>query len=216
MPLTELTWQDVVSPDQLNARRFPVVLYAGYEDYRQSVAAEGDVDRSLIRYLEEGGLLVALPGGPFPFFYNEKHTAVNTAHRLGLPVGSGNGVVDRAPTGWEKPPQDLSFHFQFNVQQMPNLPVRVPFPKAGDIRWRPITNSGLKAGDVYTPLATLTDQTGRYWGDGIAYVEHHDTPPQGGKGIYVWMRMPELTDQNQLLFDVFRLAAEKAGIAPRP
>jgi len=63
--------------------------------------------------------------------------------------------------------------------------------------------------DGFISLAKLRDQTGRDWGDGIAYLEHKVTPPIGGKVLYSWMRMPEVVDRDLLLFDLFHLAAEK-------
>ena len=66
--------------------------------------------------------------------------------------------------------------------------------------------------DLYIPLATLKDQTGRSWGDGIAYIHHQISEPRGGKALYVWMRMADVVDRNRLLFELFRSAAEKAGL----
>lgn len=211
IPLHELSWQDVISPDQFNAEKFPMVLYAGFEDYRQTQSAERDIDQHLIRYLREGGMLLAMPSGPFPFYYNENHEAVNAAGRFDLPVTSGAGNPANAPTGWETPPEGFDFRFQFRTDALSGIPESASFPEGGDVRWRPISGQSLKEDDVYVPLATLKDQTGRYWGDGIAYVEHRQTAPQGGKGLYVWMRMPDVVDRHQLLFQLFRFAAEKSG-----
>ena len=84
VPLHELSWEEVVSEEQFHAKRFPVVLYAGFEEYRQTVSKEQDVDRHLIRYLQEGGLLVVTASGPFPFYYNENREPVNSAASIWL------------------------------------------------------------------------------------------------------------------------------------
>ncbi|MFW6169763.1 MAG: endo-1,3-alpha-glucanase family glycosylhydrolase [Planctomycetota bacterium] len=208
--LDELSWRDVTSPDRFNARKFPVVLYAGYEDYRRTHSDQGDVDQHVTRYLKEGGMLVAMPSGPFPFYYNQKGETVNSAARFGLPVMSGVGNPVNAPTGWETPPEGLDFTFHFQTEKLEGISATAPFPEEGDARWRPISDQSLKDEDVYIPLATLRDDTGRYWGDGIAYVEHRATAPPGGKGLYVWMRMPDVVDRHQLLFELFRFVAEKS------
>ena len=214
VPLRELTWDDVVSAEEFNARRYPIVVYAGYENYRQTLREEGDIDRSLIRYLEQGGLLMALPGGPFPFYYNERGAAVVSAGRFGLPIRSGTGDPQQAPTGWEDPPVGLEFSLQFNSDVLKDLPAKVALPLDGDQRWRPITHQGLQEGDIYLPLATLTDQTGRYWGDAMAYCEHKATAPKNGKCLYAWMRVVDLADRNKILYELLRLAAAKTNGLP--
>ncbi|MFO7906645.1 MAG: endo-1,3-alpha-glucanase family glycosylhydrolase [Pirellulaceae bacterium] len=213
--LHELSWRDVTSPDRFNTRKFPVVLYAGFEAYRRTQSDQGDVDQHLTRYLKEGGMLVAMPSGPFPFYYNENRETVNSAARFGLPVTSGVGNPANAPTGWETPPEGLDLTFHFQTEELDGISATAPFPEGGDARWRPISDQSLKDDDVYIPLATLRDETGRYWGDGMAYVEHRATAPQGGKGLYVWMRMPEVVDRNQLLFELFRFVAEKSRSVSR-
>ena len=62
---------------------------------------------------------------------------------------------------------------------------------------------------MYLALAKLVDEQGRDHGDGIAYIEHRASEPRGAKNIYVWKRMGELFDQDDLFFALFRLAGEK-------
>ena len=69
-----------------------------------------------------------------------------------------------------------------------------------------MTNSGLRDADKYVSLAKLQDQTGRFWGDAIAYVEHKVTEPKRGRVLYCWMRMIDVADRNQLLYGLFRFA----------
>ena len=210
VPLHELSWSDVAAGNQLDVSRYPIALYAGGEHYQQTVAKPGDVDRGLIRYLEQGGLLVVIPGGPVPFYYNEKGQSVASAQRFGLPIIMGRGELDRAPTGWEDPPSDLSLTFHFNTRVLGDVAKEAPFPKTGDFRWRPTSQRAVDKDDVFISLANLRDQTGRDWGDGIAFIEHRASPPVGGKILYSWMRMDDVVDRDRLGFDLFRFAADKS------
>jgi hypothetical protein len=210
VPLYELTAGAVVSAETLTAERFPILLYAGFENYRQTVENDRDVDRHVLRYLREGGLLLAMPSGPFPLYYNEQRETVNSAARFGLPVGAGTGNPAEAPTGWETPPSGLELTFRLQTDLLPSVPATVRFPDQGDQRWRPMTQRTLAEDDIYIPLATLKDQTGRNWGDAIAYVEHRVSEPQGGKGLYVWMRMPDVVSRDRLLFDLLQFAAQRS------
>ena len=67
--LKELTWEEVTDPERFNPMAYPITVYGGYEAYQQTVKEEGDVDQGILYYLKEGGLLMALGAGPFPFYY---------------------------------------------------------------------------------------------------------------------------------------------------
>lgn len=217
--LKELTWEDVLDAAKFNVRNYPVVLYASGENYTQTLNEQGDCDAALLRYLREGGLLVTIATQPFPFYYNEKGEGVVSAGKFGIPI-AGSGALGRADIpkgslvrGWEEPPDGAKLAFQVDKvykRTLRGLPATVAFPQAGDLRWRPCTGGGLPKGDVYVPLARLSDEKGRHYGDGIAYVHHRASEPKGGKNLYVWMRMPDILDADELLFSLFRLAAEKA------
>ncbi len=204
-----LSWEDVVTEATFNAAAVPVAVYAGYESYRQSVRAPGDVDRAIVRYLSEGGLLMVLPSGPFPFFYNEARRAVASTHTFGFSILGGASGGATTVTGWEHPPAGVKLTFEFDTSFLKGVPERAPFPAAGDVRWRPCVREGLAEADVYRPLARLTDQTGRWYGDAVVYVEHVASPPRKAKVIYAWMRMIDVAGKDELLCGLFRLAAEK-------
>ncbi len=213
--LRELAWEDVVEPGRFDPKTYPLVLYAGCESYRQSVRERGDVDRALLGYLRRGGFLIVLPSGPFPFYYNEKQEAVVTAPRLGLPIGCLDARGKR-PAGadprvrnWEDPPEGAKLSFRLDTALLPGLPATVAFPQLGDLRWRPVCASALAKGDVYIPLAKLTDERGNHYGDAIAYIEHRASEPRGARLIYAWMRMADILDADTLFFDLFGLAARK-------
>jgi len=213
--LKELTWADVLDPETFNAKDLPLVLQAGGEGFVQSLREQDDVERALRRYMREGGFLMAIPFQPFPFYYNENRDTVVAAGRLGFPiVGSGVQHRDDVPdaarvAGWERPPEDTELAFHVNTTALAGLPDTVPFPSAGDLRWRPATPALVAEGDVYESLAQLKDAAGKGYGDGIVYVEHKRSEPRNGKNLYVWMRMPEALGLNEALFALFRFAAEK-------
>jgi len=212
--LKELSWLDLIDPDVLNHEHVPILLHAGGEHYVRTLKTEHDVDAALQSYLRAGGVLVTMPALPFPFYYDEKGKPVVNAAAFGLPL-SGSGAVDRDDTlpgaavkGWEKPPAGVKLAFTIDTRHLPALPAQVAFPADGDLRWRPCVALGLAEGDVYLPLARLTDANGTFLGDGIVYVERHSTDPKGGRMIYSWMRMQDILDTDDLLLGLFRLATE--------
>jgi hypothetical protein len=48
----------------------------------------------------------------------------------------------------------------------------------------------------------------------MAYVEHRTPPLQGGRTIYVWMRMSDVVGEGRLLGDILMFAA--ANMKPFP
>jgi len=207
--LRELKWSEVRDAELFSAGNFPVVVYGAGEQYVQTVKEKGDVDAGLVRFLHEGGLLIALGSGPFPFYYNEKEEMVNQARSFGFPIcGSGVAGSDRV-RGWETPPAGVKLTFRIDTRRMPGFPGSVPYPDWGDLRWRPCTSAGLDEGDVYMPLVRLTDEGGHNYGDAVVYIEHRESEPQNGKNIYAWMRMMDVVDRGSFLSALFRLAIER-------
>jgi glycoprotein endo-alpha-1,2-mannosidase len=191
----ELSWQEVVDPNIFNVKNFPITVYAGYENYTQSVNENEDVDKAILKYLEDGGTLMVFPAGPFPFFSNEKGKAVSSASKFGLPIEGG----------WENPPADVKLSFQIDNKRLKGLPESVEFPGTGDLRWRPCVWKKDNKDDVYFPLARLRDASGKIYGDGIVYIEHKVSSPKNGKIIYSWMRMTDILDMDNLLFAILAL-----------
>ena len=212
--IKELAWSDLLDPAIFNAKKLPVVLNAAAEHYTQTLKRDGDVDAAILRYLGEGGTLVAMTTQPFPFYYNQEGEPVVSAGKFGFPVcGSGALGRDDAPQqphlrGWEEPPAGVKLAFKLDTKHLAGLPGQVPFPAAGDQRWRPAWSHGLQEGDLYLPLARLVDGKGAHLGDGIAYIQHRNTAPRGGRDLYVWERMADLVDADELFFQLFRLVVE--------
>ncbi|MBM3242847.1 hypothetical protein FJZ31_41840 [Candidatus Poribacteria bacterium] len=191
----ELSWQEVIDPKIFNVKSFPVTVYAGDENYTQTVNDNNDVDRAILKYLEDSGTLMVIPVGPFPFFLNEKGKVVSSASKFGLPIQGG----------WESPSAELNLSFQIDNKRLNGLPKSVEFPKSGDLRWRPCIWQSNSSSDIYIPLAKLVDSSGQDYGDGIAYIEHKTTNPKNAKIIYSWMRMTDIFDMDDLLFAIFSL-----------
>jgi len=74
---------------------------------------------------------------------------------------------------------------------MPGLPATAPFPRAGDLRWRPTNRSRVPASEIYVPLVQLKGNAGEPYGDAASYIEHWTSSLAGGKSIHVWMRTAE-------------------------
>jgi glycoprotein endo-alpha-1,2-mannosidase len=198
-----VSWEEVAEWPASIARKYPVLIYAGDETYRQTVSRRGDVDAGLLRYLTGGGLLVVLPSGPMPFHYNEQHQAVGTSRKLGLPLSVGG-----PGGGWEEPPADVDLRFVQVGHRLPHVPPVFPFPEQGDRRWRPFLRSQLAEGDRFIPLVELRDAQGKHYGDAVAYVEHKASEPIGAKALYVWFGLLDSPQGEALLHDVYGFVGE--------
>lgn len=167
--LRALSWEDIAS-GAVRPEAVPYLLYAGGEVYRATVRQPNDVLRGLQEYVKSGGTLVVLPDGPMPFHYDrrmDRRHAVNHSRLLGLPLR----------VAWERPP--TAVHFEVRLPDaLPHLPERLPFPKEGDVRWRPVVPSEERSA---TPLLELVDNAGQSHGWGAAVLRN-------GKGriAYVW------------------------------
>lgn len=200
LTVRELSWADLLEAGQFNARNYPVVLYAGGEHYRRTVRTANDVEQALQRYLGDGGFLVCMPHLPWPFYYDDAAgKPAPIADRLGLPVTGG----------WEQPPQGATLRFELDTRSLPGLPATVPFPATGDLRWRPARRTAAPPGARYSALATLQDANGQSLGDGIAYVELREPPLQGGRTLYVWMRMADALGGEPALAALWQFVGER-------
>ena len=191
-----LTREQFVDPTFFNAQRFPVALYLSGEVYLQTVRREGDGDESLLRFFKDGGTLLVLPSGPFPFFYNQAGGRASAAAKFGMSIGPGS--FEAAPAG-----RKLTFHLNSNQRVMSSPPATFPFPAPdeADQRWRPIVGASIE-GARYVPILTLKDETGRSYGDGAALVEHGNA-----RVLYVWCSLIANEDLRQrILHDALRFA----------
>ena len=194
---TLLSWKQVAGWTASAAQEFPVLIYAAGETYRRTVDRPGDVDEGLLRYLNAGGLLVVLPSGPMPFHYDEEGRGVASSGRLGLPLS-----VAGPDGGWEEPPEGVDLRFVQVGRRLPHVPAAFPFPKQGDLRWRPFVRSRLADGDEIIPLLELRDAEGKHYGDAVAYVEHKASEPKGGRVLYAWFGLLDAPHGEALLHDL--------------
>ncbi len=208
-PPEVLSWERAAALRSEDARRWPILVYAGGEHYRQTVGQPGDVDAGLLRYLEGGGLLLVLPAGPMPLHYNEHGRAVGLAEKIGLPLS-----ISGPEGGWESPPPGVRLRFVQVGRPLPHVPAEFPFPPEGDVRWRPLVRHRLAPGDRVIPLIELRDETGKHYGDAAALVEHRTTPPKNAKLLYAWFGLLQGPYAEQVAADLVLLAAQQAGRAP--
>ncbi len=205
---TLVSWEQVAGWTAAAAEEYPVLIYAADETYRRTVHSPDDVDEGLLRYLKAGGLLVVLPSGPTPFHYDEKGRGVGASGKLGLPLS-----VVGPDGGWEEPPEDFELRFVQVGPRLPHVPAAFPFPKQGDLRWRPFVRSRLTEGDHIIPLIELRDAQGKHYGDAVAYVEHKASEPKGGRVLYAWFTLLDSPHGEALLHDLLgwigRIASAK-------
>lgn len=147
------------------------LLYLDGESYYQSG------DKAILDYLKNGGLIVFLPSGPFPFYYNENGRAVNSASKFGLIIGRS----------WESPPKNVKLTFQLNPNQkiITSLPRKFSWMTDVDQRWRGAVKPPIE-GVEYIPILTLQDEKGNSYGEGIAYIEYRSGELKGARLLYVW------------------------------
>jgi glycoprotein endo-alpha-1,2-mannosidase len=204
LPVEALEYADMVAPNRLTPTRYAALVYAGGESYRASINAPDDVDRALEAYLQAGGVLLALPSAPLPFYYADGK-AVNRAGKFGLPIAVSAEPPEAGKTGFETPPTQ-GMQFRWNRTALPRMgDAPLPFPTGGDLRWRPALRTLARPDADYTPLATLYDAQGRNWGDGAVWIRY----PSGGAVGYVWFRLLETPYAPILLARLFEYAAQK-------
>ena len=201
-----LTWEQLVARPP-TAKQFDMLIYAAGERYRQTVKTRGDADAAIQGYLRSGGMLIALPSLPMPFHYNETDKAVGGAGKFGLPLSIGG-----ARGGWETPPEGKELRFVAAKGALPSLPRQFDFPKAGDLRWRPLVGEMISAKARLTPLLELRDAQGGRYGHAAAFIRYASGPLEGGGVLYAWFGLlnePALSEP--LLHDLLRFAADRAA-----
>ena len=185
--IQRVNWTDLIDPNIFNASNCPVLIYIGGEHYNSSVKVTDDVAHALVSYLRHGGFLACLPSaGVWPLYYDDSRKGAPHAITDALALGIDNG--------FEQPPGgvDLTFYAKTNV--LVGLPATAPFPKVGDLRWRPTTRTRASAADIYVPLVQLKDGTGKSFGDAVTYIEHRTPALAGGKTLCVSIRATESFD----------------------
>ncbi len=206
LPLRFLDRREVAGG--LDPAQVPVVLYAGGEHFQTTLTEPNDVVEGLRAYLRRGGVLVAAAGLPLPFYYDSTGRAVKADTALGFRIfGTGQPPLP----GWERPPAGAELHFEVNQAALAGVEPKLAFPAGGDLRWRPMGPVNLAAEDAYVSLVTLKGADGRNYGDAAAYLEHRGSEPRGGKNLYIWFRLLDHPEADQLLAAIFQFVAAHAG-----
>lgn len=200
-----LAWKDLIDPNRFNASNFPLLIYIGGEHFPSSLKYSDDVTTSLVRYLHEGGFFVLLPVAPWPLYYDDSRKGVTRAitDQLGIGVDS-----------WDPKSFGSGLRFIINTNALHGVAQSVPFPATGDCRWSGVSAKRLPAGSLYGTIARLTDNAGHSFGDGIVYIQHRTYPLSPGRVLYVWMRMPELLDEDNFYPSLFQFISTRISSQP--
>lgn len=201
-----LSWNDLIDTKKFNASIFPVFIVVSDEHYRSSIKVTDDVSSSLIRYFHQGGFLVSLPVGTWPFLYDDS--------RKGIPRGITDTLDLGIDNGFDQPPSGSDLKFYVNRKALLGLPSPVPFPTNGDLRFRPINHSRVSPYDFYQPLVQLWDGQRHFEGDAAAYVEHRASALSPGKSIYVWMRTAEALGPDEFYPSLYQFISTKLKPSP--
>jgi hypothetical protein len=179
-----LSNNEYVDQSIFNAKRFPLAIYAGGEDYVQTVKQEGDGVKSILDYLNGGGTLALLSNQPLPFCYAMSGGAKKSDPldaRMGIPIYNSNEGV---------PPEKLTVVMANGQQLLTGIPAQMPFPHQ-DPRLRSIDPSKIPAGSNYQPIYHVVGASGKSYGDAAGLV----TLPSGGKILYIWSGLLNDPDQ---------------------
>jgi hypothetical protein len=197
-----LNWPDLIDSTEFNANKFPIFIYSGGEHFVSSVKVTDDVTSALVRYLHEGGFLVALPiGGVWPFFYDQSRgdQPDKISDKLGLGVTGA----------WDTPPAGSDLKFYPNKMDLIGLPPMAKYPTNGDLRFRPALRSQVASYDHYLTLVQLWDKRTHYQGDAAAYIEHEAAPLAPGKTLYVSLQTSEAFSSDKFYPSLYQFISTK-------
>jgi len=181
-----------------NPANYPIAFYFGHEEYIRTYKTENDCEDALLNYLKNGGfLIVAGPGGTYPFFYPMDYEGGkwNTQFKKPADFGRqfelficGSGAKKGESRGFESPPTDevLTFKINKNQKVFTLLPQTMPYPKEPDPRWRPVSGEGLAPEDEYIPILNLENDSSEPYGQGIALIKHGCPDFKGASVLYFW------------------------------
>jgi hypothetical protein len=185
-----LTEAQLVDTNSFNPTRYPLAFYLGGENYVKTVATAGDGKAAVTRYLAEGGTLVILASGPFPFYYgygpsDQPGPADPLLPALGMPFLT-----------FEQAPPGIYLRRYTNQTILHSVPDQFPFPP-GDPRLRAVVGSAVNPANRYEPLLNALDPKGTNYGDPAVFLAFRTGPAKGGKVLYVWTTLlsgPQGTD----------------------
>jgi len=176
---TRISPEQVVDAQVFNARLYPVAFHLGDEGYLKTIRSEGDGKAAITRYLADGGVLIILASGVFPFFYG--HGPGGTGGpadpllpAVGLPI---HNAFEAAPEGLRM--------VRRSADILPSVPPAFSLTQ-GDLRLRSVDRTRLDHADRYIPLIAAVDAAGRDYGDAACWIRFGAGPAKGGRVLYVW------------------------------
>ncbi|MHB1455634.1 MAG: hypothetical protein ACYC0V_01840, partial [Armatimonadota bacterium] len=199
--MTGLTLEQLIDPAYFNAKQFPVAVFAGAEEYINTVRTANDAGDAVVRYVQEGGTLALVSTLPWPM-YNARGTGTEKVgpltDRLGIPLLN---TIEAEPQS--KPTVEL----YAGQTVLTDVPASFPYP-TGDARLRVIDAGKLPAGTKYTPIYKVVGPGGKSYGDAAGFVEF----PDGGRILYVWAGLMRGPDSGlKVSQSVIRFLAETAS-----
>ena len=226
-----------VSDGSLNASDFPLAVYAGGERYCHTVERPGDGITTVIRYLEEGGVLL-VAGMCWPFYRPVDYVDGKWVPSRGAlpefkgdpdPVlaeqmarfsqdSSGNfnrflgiNIAGEGTRQFERPDEKVHFERCPAASPLFDLPDAFPFPVSGDQRYRPASVRHTGEGWKATPIITLKGSGGTEYGPGII-VAAPQSPTARGRVIYVWGTLFGTEYADEFVRGVLRLTMSRVEL----
>ena len=181
--VTTMTPDQLVNPAYFNAKRFPVTVFAGTEEYINTVHTPNDAGDAVLNYVKDGGTLVLASMLPWPMFY-AKGTGTETVGPLTGKLGIS--ILNTIET---EPKEKITVELYAGENVLTDVPASFPYP-AGDPRLRSIDSNAIPAGVKYTPIYKVVGSDGKNYGDAAGLLEFQG----GGRILYIWgglMRSPD-------------------------
>ena len=228
-PIT-LSPNDMVTPGLLDPKRLPVIIYTGNEEFLKTVITPGDAQEALMQYLRQGGFMV-VAGICHPFTYAKDLTVpddevaagprtwelINKQFELFL-MGPGEKTGDAI--GFEQPPAGAKLTMRLNDKQpaLWDFPATLPFPEAGDLRYRPLSGEGLAKEDEFVPILTTQDAAGQSYGPAAALIRHRCAAFKNLQVLWAWgtLLQKPFEQRDQLAAELLTYAATAARPATEP
>ena len=228
-PIT-LSPNDMVTPGLLDPKRLPVIIYTGNEDFLRTVITPGDAQEALMQYLRQGGFMM-VAGICHPFTYAKDLTVAEEDVPPGLPpwelinkqfelflLGPGEKRTDAI--GFEQPPVGAKLTMRLSDKQpaLWDFPATLPFPAAGDQRYRPLSGEGIAKEDEFVPIITTQDAGGQSYGPAAALIRHHCAAFKDLQVLWAWgtLLQQPFEQRDQLAAELLTYAATSARPASEP
>ncbi|MEX0744144.1 MAG: hypothetical protein WD118_00970 [Phycisphaeraceae bacterium] len=213
--LAPLTGAQMLDPEQFTPDRYPVTFYLSGEMFLRSVDEPGDVERALVRYLRDGGVLAVFPSLPYPFYVDEQGNEVLSTGRFGIMLLASDEQEGDA-FGFEQPEEGEQLRFVVHDPTLreAGLAESLTFPEEGDLRWRPQVS--VRSRNHYDTLITLIDEQGRNRGDGVVYVEQFNMHGERtGRTLYAASVLTQVHPEHETIIEgILTFLVQRAGPEP--